>query len=670
MTNKLNSVMFADGDKTLGSWIPSELQQKRLDRWMARYRNAVMDRQNVCEKNMNGRSLEDWINNNEKRWNAYIDPPGSELENWQDTYTSQKTRDKVLAIFSRISTLYKPFFYNNTDQSRKINTILGDMYDYSVEDGDDKFTELMSYLETIINGTCVLYDGCKKYVRSAYDVDNYDPSTGEAKYKKQTVVNWTLESEIVPLNDFYFGNIKQMSMQKQPFVIWVTNMDQDTFWDEFKKYNNIKYVVPGDMFGSGENQTFYESRYTLAEDEVEVVRCYDILSDEFAIYANGIQITADESHIPFYGPNGKELPFAINRFEIINPKFVYGNSLPNKLSKEQDISDKTFRMILDQMYLAMHPILVHDGSVDLPRNLMREPGLVLPLQGGKDAIFELGASPPPSSAFGLLNLIENNIQKSSVSSQAQGMPGEAGSATEALIAERGLNQLIGMFGRMVRIFLKDRATIRIHHILQFYMQPEKIFYSLGENGEEKVRTEFRRFIKTNQLIARDENNDQAGFVRGNRVVEVVGDQQNILSPQQLDSRARVSESDGLPTKFIQFTPEFIRNIFPFVKISFNPEPDMSDNVAKIQEKEFITGAATLFPNRMQQPETNEKLWNNYVEAYNKNPDDFAGIEQAGIPPVIEDPNIMARSQQGFKPEGVTNQLGAGKGAPIRAVLGV
>ena len=662
--------MFSEEDKTIGNWLPSRSQRKRLDRWMLRYQDAVMDRQNLCEKNMNGKDLQDWIDNNEKRWNAYIDPRGDELDDWQETYTSQKTRDKVLAIFSRISTLYKPFFYNNTDQSRKINMILGDMYDYSTEDGDDKFVELMSYLETIINGTCVLYDGCKKYVRDAYDVDEYDPATGEAKYKKQTIVNWSLESEIVPLNDFYFGSMKQMSMQKQPFVIWVTNMDQDTFWDEFKKYQNVKYVTPGEMFGSANAETFYEARYELAQDEVEVVRCYDTFRDEFMIYANGVQITPDNSHIPFYGPNGKELPFAINRFEIINPKFVYGNSLPNKLTKEQDISDKMFRMILDQMYLAMHPILVHDGSIDMPRNLLREPGLVLPLQGGKESIFELSASPPPSQAFGMLNLIENNIQKSSVSNQAQGMPGDAGSATEALIAERGLNQLIGMFGRMVKIFLKDRATIRIHHILQFYMQPEKIFYALGEDGEEKVRTEFRRFIKTNQLLPRDENDDSAGFVRGNRVVEVVGNQQDILTPNQLDSRSRVAEADGLPTKFIQFTPEFIRNIFPFVKISFNPEPDMSDNVSKIQSKEFITGVATLFPNRMVQPETNEKLFREYIEAYNKNPDEFTSMEEAGIPPVIEDPNVQARSQQGFKPEGVTNQLGAGKGAPTRAVLGV
>jgi hypothetical protein len=656
MTNKLNSVMFADEEKTLGSWIPSDSQSKRRDRWMQRYRNSVMDRQIVCERYMNGKDLSSWIDNNEKRWNAYIDAPDSSLEDWQDTYTSQKTRDKVLAIFSRISTLYKPFFYNNTDQSRKINTILGDMYDYSTEDGDDKFVELMSYLETIINGTCILYDGCKKYARDSFDVSDYDPTTGEAKYSKKKIINWSLESEIVPLNDFYFGSMKQMSMQKQPFVFWVTNIDQDTFWDEFKKYNNIKFVTPGKTFSSGEDDTFY-SRYTLSEDEVELVRCYDPFLDEFVIYANGVQITPDESHIPFYGPNGKELPFAINRFEITNPKFVYGNSLPNKLAKEQDISDKMFRMILDQMYLAMHPILVHDGSVDMPRNLLREPGLVLPLQGGKDSIFELSASPPPPAAFGLLNLIENNIQKSSVSSSAQGMPGDAGSATEALIAERGLNQLIGMFGRMVKIFLKDRATIRIHHILQFYMQPEKIYYSLGENGEETIKTEFRRFIKTNQLLPRDENNEEAGFVRGNRVIEVVSDQQDILAPNQLDSRSRVSEADGMPTKFIQFTPEFIRNIFPFVKISFNPEADMSDNVSKIQSKEFITGFATLFPNRMQQPEVNDRLAREYVESYNKNPDEFQGQSDAGVPPVIEDPNVQARSQQGFKPEGVTNQTG-------------
>ena len=666
--NKLNAVAVGSENPTLGDWQPDESQNDKRNRWMKRYQNAVTDRQNACESYFNGKDLSNWIDNNEKRWNAYIDAPGSELEDWQESYTSQKTRDKVLAIFSRISTLYKPFFYNNTDQSRKINMILGDMYDYSVEDGDDKFVELMSYLETIINGTCILYDGCKKYVRDAYDVDAYDPSTGVAKYKKNTIVNWSLESEIVPLNDFYFGNVKQMSMQKQPFVFWVTNMDQGTFWDEFKKYKNVKYVTPGATFSSGEDASFY-SRYEVSEDEVEVVRCYDLYKDEFVIYANGIQITPDESHIPFYGANGKELPFAVNRFEIINPRFVYGNSLPNKLTKEQDISDKMFRMILDQMYLAMHPILVHDGSVDMPRNLLREPGLVLPLQGGKDSIFELSASPPPASAFGLLNLIENNIQKSSVSNQAQGMPGEAGSATEALIAERGLNQLIGMFGRMVKLFLKDRATIRIHHILQFYMQPEKIRYSLGEDGEEKIKTEFRKFIKTNQLLPRNEKNPEAGFVRGNRVIEVVGDQQDILSPQQLDSRARVSEAEGLPTKFIQFTPEFIRNIFPFVKISFNPEPDMSDNVSKIMEKEFITGASTLFPNRLQDPDINEKLWREYVEAYNKNPDDFVGAGQ-GVEPVIQDPNVMARSQQGFKPEGVTNQLGAGKGAPTRAVLGV
>jgi len=177
--------------------------------------------QTVRFLNKNGvaRNILDYVEDSVDRMNEYHLKPAHK-EDWQNNTYQPITRDKLIAILSKMASarmkpevLLKLKSIFTKDDSRLRKEIFSDLLENANDHNEDENALIWEMYTALSEGTVFGFESWKKESQDVEYVKEFNPDTGEKVVEKVTRDAWDdVYGEIVPLNEFY------------PETIWVNSL--------------------------------------------------------------------------------------------------------------------------------------------------------------------------------------------------------------------------------------------------------------------------------------------------------------------------------------------------------------------------------------------------------------------------------------------------------------
>lgn len=545
------------------------------------------------------RSLITYIEDSMKRVNQYKERPAWKKW-WQSNLSGSTTRNKLIGILSKLAANPMEARVMVIDDTsfiaKKRERVLGALLRKAGIKNKDDEKLVLEMFEAMVKGTVVGFEGWKDDEREVKTVTKMNKKTGEITFIKENVKFWNdVHGEMVMLEDMYFGDIYQADIQDMDDCIWRSIVTKDVFDKMYKGYPDAGLVLSrGDLVSlkNDEKTVFFQPSDDLNDDEVEIFKYFNKETDEFVITANGIWINPQGKDgiqpLPF---NHKKLPFWVARFELIDSKFIYGKSLPDKLIADQDSEDKLIDNILDRVLMALKaPIITQGTNTGLTEGYL-EPDSVIELEEGVDGRIErLDLGEPGSASFNMLSLIQNRLEQTSISSEAIGVESaKTKTATEVSIEREGALELVSLFLKLMEFGQRAKYTLRLQNIIDFY--PRKV-------EEEDADVKFRRIVLGDEVLA----NGEVGRLQVDFVDEI--DQQAL------------NESDLLrdePVEKIQILSKFIRNFENEIIVVPRSSVSTSEALRQANEIRFQEIITQLYPDMYNREAGFQDLVSKYPE---------------------------------------------------------
>jgi hypothetical protein len=479
--------------------------------------------------NKNGiqRNIINYVKDSNDRMNEFHLKP-SHKEDWQANTFDPITRDKVIAILSKIATARlkpnlimkaKSLLENKGSNERKM--IYSDLLENANIHNKDQQQTIWEMYTALSEGTVIGYEGWKKGTREVEYVKEYDPDTGERKTEKIKIDAWDdVFGEIVPIEEFYPETIWTNDIRNVKRCFRVQELTLSQFMVQYGKFGKANTVQAKSSYIINEKLPWGISE-NVDSKNVQVLHYYDEDKDKLGVWANGVEL--------YYGPlpfNHKVHPFWLIQTEPIHHQFLYGKSLPDKLMGMQDIDNATFNAMLDQLFLSLNSPLFVDGNVDLEDGYL-EPGRIYETDPGTK-VQRAALGSVDSQAFNMLGLIKRSMEESSVSAQAQGVPtGGRKTKFEVQTLQEGAMNLAGLFLQLFEGGITHKYWLRMHNILQYYTMPSRV--DSGKNKFKYIQLDNR--MLTNGKI-------------GKKMIQIVGSQEEQPGMQEMVTAAE--EESGEP----------------------------------------------------------------------------------------------------------------------------
>lgn len=587
----------------------------------------------------NSRNLTQYINDSTRRWNGFIPPRDDMTQDWQARTFNNFTRNTVISFLAKAAMQPPEILIEATNKQNLVDVqrshVMEKLYQFSQAQDNGRLKFFNAALELTTKGTVVCYEGYGKTEKKIKEIISYDEASGAIKTKEKTITDFDgCFREIIPIEDFWFGNIWEPEMQKQPYVMWRKVIRMVNGEQEYGKYPHWKKYVMAGYYNqiAVQNPFFKDGKFSeLTNDQVEIIKYYDAFTDDYRIVANGVLLY--HGAIPFHH---KKLPFTKAIFEPFAFDFVYGKSLPSKIETEQDIVNTLTNMMIDQTYLSTYKPILSDDPDDITDTVLI-PGLLQKVNN-KDSYRVLNElTGPDSSHFNMLQLMVNNAKENSgpvMGGGNQSSPrGQAVTARQALLAEEESRQILGLNSLQLESFEKDCAELRVKNILQFYTQPQKIKAVAGVEA-----SEYSGLFK----LARVDNTKLSSGGYGTSIIEMRSEE-SMPTPDELAVKEEMASLQGQETEIIAVTPDYIRQV----------EYDIQAVEGSIfRKKKTLEQALGLeFYNLMLANPLIDQAENTraVIELYDKNPEDF--IRQTpGLSPG------MAGAPQPMGATSATNQV--------------
>lgn len=583
------------------------------------------------------------------------------MEDWQSAINTQFTRNKVLAILGKVmQVLPIAQFSGRGDEDVRKGVILNNLYQFT-EDIDD-YEELMTHvlLEAIVKGTAVGYEGVEYTERKIRDVRGMGD---DILVSEDTQVCTKLFGSIVPLEDFYPSSVSIRRIKDMPFCFWREVLPYTKFKDTWGGFAASKHVEPKRTFTESEMRPFYADYIAdnVREGEVELIKYYDRMNDQYVVIANGIWLNPIDGKegsqnvcpIPF---THKELPFWEIKFDFLGNWF-YGKSLPDRLKSLQDVLNVLSNMLLDQSFLTIFPPLLTNGFDSIEDDYLR-PGRRTPVdtQGLpiNQAFMKLDLGTPSGWHQYILEYTQNLMEEASLDKVSSGTAGagDRTTAQEIRMAADGVSSILQLFARMVNYGVKRKALLKGSNILQFGIEKGSTLIPrlLGENAEEDLNKAFASYTVDGATLSSGK--------RGTKILELYQDKEQLPTKTRTKARSIISSKSARKNIEIEaFTPDYIRNFIFDVKLVPNPKSETSKDLEKALQLEKVRVYKSFWPNLIDDTEllaqTAEKMGDDptkiiKADALNPAPAEDNSEKDPGMSTEPNDntANNMARSAKG------------------------
>jgi hypothetical protein len=530
------------------------------------------------------RNIFQYINDSNARFNNYREKPEWK-DDWQSNVSDITTHSKLMAIIAQVvASRLRPEFYSKFQQNIFADfkaRLFTDIYDYidNVERSGD-IDALFMTLRAAREGTVIGFEGYKK--TKLYD---------------------GIDSQTIPLTDFYPSDITKFHMRDQLQCVWRSVIDFTDFKEKYDGwYQADKVKVRGSI--TTEEVPFFSVSQDLENDQVEILRWFSKFDDEFFVTVNGILITDPKSAGCKLSNRRKdgEMGFWKTVYEPFDDNFFYGRSLPDLMSDNQDAIDFLFNAMFDKEILAvMRPILV--GGVNSLTSDYLYPGRQIQVTDVQQ-IQEMKFDGPDLTAFRILKELQDRQHFVSVDAVSQGVSLGKKTATEVERAQEAAKRIMTLFITMLKDGVKQQARLRVAIIQQFYLKKSKFY----------------------PIILRNTKLTSGRF--GTKIVRVKG--QNELTPKRDSGYSKLLEIENALIKgnseIWEITPQEIKDFEVEVGVRVPSTTEQSDALNKAFAREFVT-VAFARPDVYDQKVVARK----FAEIMNQDPEEVMVDETQGMP---------------------------------------
>lgn len=608
--------IIEDNAKKRANYHPSPAVQAKLAEYGDLF-EADRQRRDASDvrRYFNERTLEQYLDDCQKDVNGYV-KPRADTEDWQVRYSNLLTRNKLLAILARLaSARMKMKFegqYGIEDWKRL--RIFNALYEHMEDIDNGDMQQFMFMWDAWANGTVVDWIKPIQQTRQIKEITDLDQDTFQHTAKKSIIRQWRVGSHNIPLQDVWFGDLRQRDIQQQP-RIWLRFMpDYQDFWDDYSRLPNAKYV-PRTTGSKDDDNTFYRQDNQI-ENRVEVLWYMNVWEDRLIIWANRVELY--DGPLP-YGDEqtGKYYPVAVGVSEPIASNFVYGKSGADKLRYDKQMIDLFFRKLADRIILQSEPPVFAEGNEDLPETIRLKPGHITPVDS-LEGIREVALQDTTNSIFNVLQFFKNEAEQISVSSASQGVAQPNRTATADTIAEQSVKQLVGLFQLFIEDFMVKRAKIKSSLLLQGLFNPETAKINL-DDPEAEPEMHYAEFTEDNVMI-------EEWGTRGSYVYKIVGSPEELPSEEVIVMHELEAKRHNRTVKYIYLTPDYFDGLLPKIKPVVGSSMEQSSALKKAVETEFQRGFAAFFPEIYMQNQL--EFAKDYITVYEKDFDRLLSVNPA------------------------------------------
>jgi len=417
----------------------------------------------------NGNTLVDRASKDQELFNGNT-PIGSgdPNESWKANTVNPMTRNRCISIMAHLiqAYLYPSIIAQNeqSEEDKDASVVFGDLVEWSLEQAS--YTEkMMSMLYAFVSEpiVCVKLDyvKCKRKIK-----DIQEDGSWEWKEIDDNEFGG-FQLDVVPYDEIYFGNVHEIDLQKQPFI--VTRRIIDYTHAEIKYGNNPNWdkVKPGVYsFLNQEDNTFYEKEDIddLSGQKVYEDIYYNRWADLELVSVNGI-LVHDDPDRPMQRVD-KKYPFAETGYEMIHNRFIYKKSLVSKLAATQIDLNDLWNAIKDMARYQATPATFSYGFEEMDSSVLI-PGMNTNTQSKEAGIVPISNGADISGALSVVNLLTQAQNESSQAPLQQGVDA-GGNKTkyEVQRLEANAQTVLGLSGEMLAKLVRQIGELTLGLVVQ------------------------------------------------------------------------------------------------------------------------------------------------------------------------------------------------------------
>uniref|UniRef100_A0A6H1ZLK8 Uncharacterized protein n=1 Tax=viral metagenome TaxID=1070528 RepID=A0A6H1ZLK8_9ZZZZ len=422
------------------------------------------DNRNSTFSYFRNRTWLDYINDSNARFNNYKLKPAWK-EPFQANISDTTTHAKLMAIVAQqVTNMYRVKYdsrFSKSIISQLLAQVLQDIYDFT-ESGSGNGTRngeldtLFMTLKACREGTSIGFEGYRK--------DKYFEG---------------IDARLVPIDEYFPSDMTKFHIHEDPRKIWRTVMSYDDFKMRYSTWYQQDKVKPRSQINT-EEMNFFHISEDLEQDQVELLRQFDKVDDEFFITANGINITKPGDGTKLSSRRkDKEDGFWKIVFEAYDDQFFPGRSLPDLMQDAQDGIDELFNNMFDRENMATNkPILV--GGINQTIDDYVKLGQFNRVND-VNQIKEMDIDGIDRGAVQVLKELQDRQHFISVDTPSSNVKTQTKTATEVERAQQAAEKLNSVFGVMIKDGLVQKARLRAGTNLQYTVKSLKFREFVREN---------------------------------------------------------------------------------------------------------------------------------------------------------------------------------------------
>jgi len=571
-------------------WSPTEDELKAQLEVSTKWIDAK-ERRDTNYLEFSDMTLSEYINRSDTIYNALqrkIEFQGKELSDLQ----SNIPRNKVSAINAKTSVSMPDPVITAWGKkgliSRGGTMTLQGLNDWTEDKKKSRILHIKKGNELFVHGTTITYNDFNKTTRTVRDI--IKPGINPKTKERVILDNFGCYTKIIPILEVYFASFYIPNVQDQPYIFWKRTFTEENFKAEFNEnnyYKNTESVLPGMMFAIDDDGFYSIEAQEDYPTKIVVLKYFDKLNDRIITMANGVVI--QDTPFPWHH---KKYPFGLIQNDFFsNSDFIYGMSVPHKLSWDVEGIEFLVNSMFEQAKIAINPPMINYGMTEFEDDVLYA-GRVIKSEGAQGDVQTLDIKGIDQSVFQLLGYFNTSADIDSVDNLTAGMSagGKGVTARRDVMAQNNAREVLGVSRTMLLDLQKQETELQIANIIQFY--PEKVKTTiLGEDGSEKMQTLNQTFRVFSAKIPK--MNAAGEFIgTGNGVIEI--DISNKEADQKsLDLAEDTAKVAGVNLQKFSPSPEMIRNLQYLIHIPYSDD-FLSSNDTKFNKLVTTLGFLAQF----------------------------------------------------------------------------
>jgi len=611
------------------NYSPSATQAKRI-KFVYKEREDMVKTRNQPYVQFNDRTLKEFIDDSEKRLNAYVlDKASQGKEEWQANFATRAYANKAKALLAATARDVPDMKFSAVNDEDQFNYFgaetMKNLVNHSFNQGNPREEVFFLAWSCVGHGTVLSYEGMEQQTFPKKRIKSFDMITGDIEEEETESVSFGEPvSYEVPLMNLLIKNFYIRDIQQQPaIIIEEYYSDRERFDALYKKYPNHKFVKDFSDIKASDNDTYF---HNLWKEGVEsgkgflVTRYMNKYRDVYRIVVNGVEL--------FNGPMlwidvtrkglGKKIyPVAKTIYEpFANSDFFYGNSLPNTAMGEGDVLNTLYNTALDKTYRAMvPPLLIGMANKDL---LDLEDEVV----AGDTKIYvedieqvkQMEIRGITDSDVKMIDLISTGLDLTTLDPQQQGGAQKYVTARAAVAADENARRLKGIFFMFIEDLWLQKVRLRVPNILLTYTMP-RIKKIIGEDGAEKF-SDMTRIFNIEKATLSDGTKGTLGIELVPR--EKMSDKQSIKTDIEAEEERNLSA--GKPYEKIVLTYDYLERLSYDIEIISDTLWQSSQSIAMALTIEKVQTMAKIFPEYF--AANKELLFRDLIKVYGDSADRY------------------------------------------------